>query len=204
MLVEGYGLTEGTCASACNPVDGVRKLGTVGPALPGQRIAILGPDGTPVSTGETGQIAISGPTVMKGYLGRPADTALVRTGEWLLTGDIGRLDEDGYLQVVDRVKDMIIRGGENLYPKEIEAVLAEAEGVLEVAVVGQRHKVLGEVPVAYVVPFPGAKPTESALLDHCRTRLTRVKLPVTITLLSALPKNAVGKIDKPALRRGLG
>ncbi|TXL60695.1 class I adenylate-forming enzyme family protein [Aeromicrobium terrae] len=203
VMVEGYGLTEGTCASACNPIDGVRKLGTVGPALPGQQIRVVSPEGEDVPTGETGEVLIFGPTVMRGYLNQEEATAETIVDGWLHTGDVGRLDEDGYLQLVDRVKDMIIRGGENLYPKEIETVLAEVEGVLEVAVVGRPDDVMGEVPVAFVVTYPGATTTTEQLLDHCRTHLTRVKVPADIQIVEALPKNPVGKIDKPGLRAGL-
>ncbi|RZL67020.1 MAG: AMP-dependent synthetase, partial [Rhodococcus sp. (in: high G+C Gram-positive bacteria)] len=119
----------------------------------------------------------------------------------LHTGDVGRLDEDGYLQLVDRIKDMIIRGGENLYPKEIENTIAGIEGVLEVAVVGRPDDVLGEVPVAFVVAYPGAVLTEDDVLAHCRRDLTRVKVPAAVDVIEALPKNPVGKIDKPTLRR---
>jgi long-chain acyl-CoA synthetase len=202
-MVEGYGLTEGTCASACNPIDGVRKLGTVGPALPGQRIAIRAEDGSFAAPGEIGEVLISGPTVMRGYLNQPEATATTLAGGWLHTGDVGRLDEDGYLTIVDRVKDMIIRGGENIYPKEIEAALYGLPDVLEAAVVGRPDAILGEIPVAYVQLYPDATSTEDELLDHCRRHLTRVKVPETIHVVSALPKNPVGKIDKPALRRAL-
>ena len=202
-MVEGYGLTEGTCASACNPVDGVRKLGTVGPALPGQRIAIQGADGSFLPAGEVGEVLISGPTVMRGYLNKPEATSETVVDGWLHTGDVGRLDDDGYLTIVDRVKDMIIRGGENIYPKEIEAVLAGAEGVLEAAVVGRPDEMLGEVPIAYVSVYPDVQLTEDKLLDHCRRHLTRVKVPERIHVVGALPKNPVGKIDKPTLRRSL-
>ena len=202
-IVEGYGLTEGTCASACNPVDGVRKLGTVGPALPGQEIRILGADGHPVPTGEVGEVLIKGPTVMRGYLNKPDATEQTVVDGWLHTGDVGRLDEDGYLSIVDRVKDMIIRGGENIYPKEIEATLAGVDGVLEAAVVGRPDEMLGEVPIAYVSVYPDAEVTEESLLDHCRRHLTRVKVPERIHVVDALPKNPVGKIDKPTLRRSL-
>ncbi|GAA2090730.1 AMP-binding protein [Aeromicrobium tamlense] len=203
VMVEGYGLTEGTCASACNPVgpDAVRKLGTVGPALPGQCIAIAGPDGEHLPPGETGEVLIAGPTVMQGYLNKPEATAETVVDGWLHTGDVGRLDEDGYLQLVDRIKDMIIRGGENLYPKEIENAIARIEGVLEVAVVGRHDDVLGEVPVAFVVAYPGAVLTEDDVLAHCRRELTRVKVPAAVDVVEALPKNPVGKIDKPTLRR---
>ncbi|MDA3626602.1 AMP-binding protein [Saccharopolyspora sp. WRP15-2] len=202
-LVEGYGLTEGTCASACNPVDGVRKLGTVGPALPGQRIATISPEGELLPTGATGEVVIRGANVMRGYLDRPEDTAATLVDGWLRTGDVGRIDEDGYLTLVDRVKDMIIRGGENLYPKEIESVLHGHPGVLEAAVVGAPHEVYGEVPVAYVVPYPDAEVTVDDLLARCRHELTKVKLPVEVHLLGELPKNPVGKIDKPTLRKAL-
>lgn len=203
-IVEGYGLTEGTCASACNPVDGVRKLGTVGPALPGQRLAIGGADGEHLPPGEVGEVLISGPTVMRGYLNRPEATAETVVDGWLHTGDVGHLDEDGYLTIVDRVKDMIIRGGENIYPKEIEAVLAGLDGVLEAAVVGRDDEMYGEVPVAYVSTYPGSDLTQDELLDHCRRHLTRVKVPERIEIIDALPRNPVGKIDKPTLRRALG
>jgi long-chain acyl-CoA synthetase len=202
-IVEGYGLTEGTCASACNPVDGVRKLGTVGPALPGQRIRVVGADGSELPPGEAGEVQIAGPTVMRGYLGRPEATAETVVDGWLRTGDVGVLDEDGYLRIVDRVKDMVIRGGENIYPKEIEAVLAGVDGVLEAAVVGRPDEVYGEVPVAYVSVYPGSKVTEEQLHEHCRRHLTRVKVPERIEIVEALPKNPVGKIDKPTLRRSL-
>lgn len=199
-MVEGYGLTEGTCASACNPIDGVRKLGTVGPALPGQQIRIVGPEGDDLPVGERGEILIGGPTVMRGYLNNPEATAATVIDGWLHTGDVGVLDSDGYLRIVDRIKDMVIRGGENLYPKEIEAVIAGFDGVLECAVVGEPHDVLGEVPVAHVVTYPGVIVSGDELLAHCRTHLTRVKVPAAIHLTDALPKNPVGKIDKPALR----
>ena len=203
VMIEGYGLTEGTCCSACNPVEGTRKLGSVGPAMPGQRIKIVDPDGNELATGAEGEVLISGPTVMQGYLGKPEETAATIVDGWLHTGDVGRLDEDGYLTLVDRIKDMIIRGGENLYPKEIETTLHELDGVLEAAVIGRPDPVLGEVPVAYVALYPGSALSETDLLEHCRTHLTRVKVPVSITVVDAIPKNPVGKIDKPTMRRSL-
>lgn len=203
VMVEGYGLTEGTCASACNPVDGVRKLGTVGPALLGQTIGIMAPNGELLPAGERGEIVVSGPTVMRGYLNRPEATAETIRDGWLHTGDVGILDEDGYLRIVDRVKDMIIRGGENIYPKEIEAALTSIDDVLEAAVVGRSDPVFGEVPVAYVSLYPGSAVTTADLLTHCRRNLMRAKVPEHIEILEGLPRNPVGKIDKPALRRSL-
>lgn len=200
-LAEGYGLTESTCASACNPIDGVRKAGTVGPALHGQQIAVVDPAGNPVATGERGEVIISGPTVMRGYLGRPEATAETIRNGWLHTGDVGVLDEDGYLSIVDRIKDMIIRGGENIYPKEIEEVLGTHSDVLEAAVIGAPHARLGEVPVADVVLMPHARTTAEELLAHCRAQLAKVKVPVRMNLVTELPRNPIGKIDKPKMRR---
>ncbi|AZG47082.1 class I adenylate-forming enzyme family protein [Gordonia insulae] len=199
-IVEGYGLTEGTCASACNPIDGVRKLGTVGPALPGQQISIVDPDGRDLPAGETGEVVIGGPNVMQGYLNRPDATATALVDGRLRTGDVGRLDDDGYLTLVDRIKDMIIRGGENLYPKEIENALATHPGVLECAVVGAPDELYGEVPVAFVVPYPDQQVTAAVLGAHLTERLAKVKQPSNIHILDQLPRNPVGKIDKPTLR----
>jgi len=200
VIIEGYGLTEGTCASTVNPVDGVRKPGAVGPALPGQRVAAMGPDGSLLPAGQAGEVVIQGANVMRGYLGRPEATAEALAGGWLHTGDVGFLDQDGYLTLVDRIKDMIIRGGENIYPKEIESVLAGHDAVLEAAVVGAPHPVYGEVPVAYVVTYPGTAVTTAELFARCTHDLTKIKIPVAVHVVSQLPRNAVGKIDKPALR----
>lgn len=200
-IIEGYGLTEGTCASACIPLHGPHKIGTVGPAIIGQKIIITDEQGTPVPTGQRGEIRISGPTIMRGYLGKSEATADTIVDGWLRTGDIGILDEDGYLSIVDRIKDMIIRGGENLYPKEIEAFLATHPAVLEVAVVGAPHGYLGEVPVAYVVVHPGSGAAPEELLAHCAYGLMKIKVPSNLHILEALPRNPVGKIDKIELRR---
>ena len=149
-LIEGYGLSEGSCASTVNPLDGKRKPGTVGLPLPGQAIRIVGPDDISVPEGEVGEVLIKGPNVMRGYLNRPEETAKTIVGGWLHTGDIGRLDDDGYLVLVDRAKDMIIRGGENIYPKEIEAVVYQLPEIAEAAVIGRANPVYGEEPVLFV------------------------------------------------------
>jgi long-chain acyl-CoA synthetase len=200
VIVEGYGLTEATCVSALNPLHGPRKLGTVGPAMKGQRIEIISPTGQFLPRGERGEVVISGPELMRGYLGGPEATAATIVDGWLRTGDVGILDEDGYLRVVGRIKDMIIRGGENIYPKEIESVLTAFDGVLDAAVVGRPHEVLGEVPVAYVQAYPGAVLDVESLAAHCRHNLAKMKVPEAITVVDELPKNPVGKPDKPALR----
>jgi long-chain acyl-CoA synthetase len=202
-IVEGYGLSETTTASTINPLRGVRKPGTVGLPLPGQRVAVVDESGDPVAAGETGEVVISGPVVMAGYLGRPEETARTVVDGWLHTGDIGRFDEDGYLQIVDRIKDMIIRGGENIYPKEIENAFYSHPDVHEAAVVGRPDDLFGEVPVAFVALREGAEVTAADLAHHLAAILAAYKRPATITLLEEIPKNPVGKIDKPALRRRL-
>lgn len=201
-LVEGYGLTEGTCASTVNRL-GQQTPGSVGVALPGQEVAIMRADGELAGPGERGEVVVRGDNVMVGYLGRPEATAEALRDGWLHTGDVGVLDEDGFLFIVDRIKDMIIRGGENLHPKEIESVLTAHAGVLEAAVVGAPDAMFGEVPVAYVTTYPDADVQVEDLLALCRERLTRVKVPVAVSIVEALPRNPVGKIDKPALRASL-
>ncbi|MBF6162087.1 AMP-binding protein [Nocardia cyriacigeorgica] len=200
-IIEGYGLSEGTCASTVNPLTGPRKPGTVGLPLPGQQVRILDPDGAEVGRGEAGDVLIAGPNVMRGYLNRPEETARTVVDGWLRTGDIGRVDEDGYLMLVDRAKDMIIRGGENIYPKEIEAVVYQLPEIAAAAVVGRAHGVYGEEPVLYVALNSGARIDEKRIHEHLSASLSKYKLPVEITILDELPVNAVGKLDKPKLRQ---
>jgi long-chain acyl-CoA synthetase len=200
-IIEGYGLSEGSCASTVNPVDGKRKPGTVGLPLPGQTIRLVDAAGEPVAAGEAGEVLIKGPNVMRGYLNRPDETAKTLVGGWLHTGDVGRFDEDGYLVLVDRAKDMIIRGGENIYPREIEAVVHQLPQIAEAAVVGRANPVYGEEPVLFVSLHPGAELTTDMIHEHLRDSLSKYKLPVEITIMDGLPKNAVGKIAKPELRQ---
>ncbi|KUO07259.1 class I adenylate-forming enzyme family protein [Streptomyces sp. DSM 15324] len=201
-LVEGYGLSEGTCGSTINPVSGPRRAGTVGLPFPGQEIRIVGADGVEVEPGGDGEVVVRGANVMRGYLGRPDETAKVIVDGWLHTGDVGHLDADGYLTLVGRSKDMIIRGGENIYPKEIEDVLAGDPSVLEAAVIGVPDEKWGEVVVAYVQPRPGSTVDPSALKALCARSLTGYKRPTAFHVVEAIPKNAVGKIDKTSLRAG--
>jgi len=200
-IIEGYGLSEGSCASTVNPLHGKRKAGTVGLALPGQTIRLVGPNNEPVAHGEAGEVVINGPNVMRGYLNRPEESATTIVDGWLHTGDIGRFDEDGYLVLVDRAKDMIIRGGENIYPREIEAVVHQWPQVAEAAVVGRANPVYGEEPVLFVSLHPGRQLRADLISEHLYESLSKYKLPVQITILDDLPKNAVGKIDKPSLRQ---
>lgn len=200
-LIEGYGLSECTCAATCNPLDGVRKVGTVGLPLPGQQLKIVGGDGTELQQGEAGEVLLAGPNIMRGYLNRPEETAKTVADGWLRTGDVGLIDADGYLTLVDRAKDMIIRGGENIYPKEIETVVYGLDGVAEAAVIGRPDEKYGEVPVLYLAPAPGAALSADRILAHTAEHLAKYKQPTAVSIVDALPKNPVGKIDKPALRR---
>ena len=198
-LVEGYGLSEATCGSTINPLDGPRKPGTVGLPFPGQEVRILGADGHPVDAGENGEVEVCGANVMRGYLGRPEDTAAAINDGWLRTGDVGHLDDDGYLTLVGRSKEMIIRGGENIYPREIEDVLNGHPAVLEAAVIGVPDEKWGEIVVAFVQARPGAEVDVDALKLYCREQLSGYKRPTAIHVLESLPKNAVGKLDKRSL-----
>jgi long-chain acyl-CoA synthetase len=202
-IIEGYGLSEGSCASTVNPLTGKRKAGTVGIPLPGQTIRLVDPSGNSVSDGAAGEVVIKGANVMRGYLNRPEETAKTIIDGWLYTGDVGRFDEDGYLVLVDRAKDMIIRGGENIYPREIEAVAHGLPEIAEAAVVGRAHPVYGEEPVLFVSLHPDTTLDTDAILTHLRSALSKYKLPVEITIMDDLPKNAVGKIAKPELRKRL-
>lgn len=202
-----YGLTETspvfTQTSADDDIE--HKCETVGKKHPPVAVRIVDvDDGHICGPGEPGELCCKGYNVMKGYYKMPEETAKVIDEDgYLHSGDMGTVDEDGYYRVTGRIKDMIIRGGENIYPKEIETVLTSIDDVLEAAVVGRPDPVLGEVPVAYVVLYPDAATTAEDLLEHCRRHLMRTKVPERIDILEALPKNPVGKIDKPSLRRTL-
>jgi acyl-CoA synthetase (AMP-forming)/AMP-acid ligase II len=172
----------------------------VGIAFPGQQIRVVDAGGTEVPTGIDGEVLITGPNVMRGYLGRPDETARVIIDRWLHTGDIGHLDAQGYLTLVGRSKDMIIRGGENIYPKEIEDVLTSDPTVLDAAVVGVPDDKWGETVAAYVQPRPGRTINPEALHALCACKLAGYKRPTAITVMEAIPKNAVGKTDKAPLR----
>lgn len=199
-MLEGYGLSECSVAATLNRNDGTRRPGTVGTALPGLKVGIKDPEGNLVEAGETGEVVVSGKTVMRGYLGRPDATAESLRDGWLHTGDVGYLDDEGFLVLVDRIKDMIIRGGENIYPKEIEDALFGHPQVTEAAVVGSPDDKYGEVPVAHVALRSGAETTVEELHEFLESRLARFKVPNEIYIVESLPKNSVGKILKGDLR----
>jgi long-chain acyl-CoA synthetase len=202
-IVEGYGLSESTVALTVNPLDGRRKAGTVGRPLPGVEVAIMDEDGHLLDQGADGEVVARGATIMRGYLNKPTETATALVGGWLHTGDVGHFDDDGYLVLVDRKKDLIIRGGENISPSEVEAVLATNSAVLEVAVVGRPDAVMGEEPVAFVVARSGQQVERDDLLALAGQVLAKFKVPREIRIVDALPRNAVGKIAKAALREQL-
>ncbi|MFC4276297.1 class I adenylate-forming enzyme family protein [Achromobacter aloeverae] len=198
-LVVSYGLSEATCTSTINP-PAARRIGTVGTVLPGQRVALLDEQGRAVPDGAEGEVCIGGDVLMLGYLGHDGDSP-VRDG-WLRTGDLGRFDADGYLSITGRIKDVIIRGGENLSPKQIEDVLSREPAVAACCVVGRADRDLGEVPVAVIVPRPGvAIPDHELLRARVREQLGRIYAPDAIYISAALPENAVGKVDRKAVAR---
>ena len=197
-VVQGYGLTEASPVLTFNPIARNRP-GSIGVPVPSTEILCLRDDGIPAPCGEPGEIAARGPQVMAGYWNRPEETAEVMRDGWLLTGDIGVMDADGYLRIVDRKKDMIVVSGFNVYPNEVEEVLSAHPGVLEAAVVGEPDPATGEAVRAIVVPRDQSL-TEDALRRHCRARLTAYKVPKRIEFRDALPKSTVGKILRKALR----
>lgn len=200
-IVEGYGLTEGTCASSINPLDGTRKVGTIGVPLPGQEMKLVDGEGREVvDPGGVGEIVLRGPNVMMGYYGDPEATARTIRAGWLHTGDLGTRDADGYFTIVGRAKEMIIRGGENVYPKEIEEAVYQDPRVVEAAAVGVADPVWGEEVVLFLVSTPGSDLDEAAVRSHLTARLADYKCPRYIFFREALPRTATGKIRKGELR----
>ncbi len=200
-FADAYGLTETVSGDTFLDRDSIiTKLGSVGRPCLHLELDIWDEHGQPVAAGERGEIVMRGPKVFKGYWRDPEATAASFAGGWFHTGDIGIRDEDGYLFIVDRLKDMIVSGGENIAGSEVERVLYEHDAVLEAAVVGRRDERWGEVPVAYVVLRAGALASGDALIEHCRDRLARFKVPKDVTFLDALPRNPSGKVLKRELR----
>jgi long-chain acyl-CoA synthetase len=198
-LVEGYGMTEASPVVSCNPVDGSGKLGTIGIPVPSTDVRIVDNQGNVLQTGEVGEIQVFGPQVMKGYYNRPEATAQSIKDGWLSTGDIGKMHEDGYFQIVDRKKDMILVSGFNVYPNEVEDVIATHPKVLEVAAIGIPDEKSGEIVKVFVVKKDKSL-TEKELIAHCRENLTGYKVPKQVEFRKELPKTNVGKILRRALR----
>jgi long-chain acyl-CoA synthetase len=200
-VVEGYGLTEASPVTHCNPVLGDRRIGTIGLPMPGTDSAILAEDSwTFLPPGEQGEIAVRGPQVMRGYWQRPDETAKVLKDGWLRTGDIGVMSEDGYFTVVDRAKDIIIAGGYKIFPREVDEVLYQHPKVLEAAAVGVPDEYRGETVRAYVVVKPGEHLTAAELEAFLKERLAAYKVPKQFEFRGALPKTLVGKVLRRTLR----
>ena len=199
-ILEGDGPTECSPVVSVNPLQGEQKVGSVGPPLPGIQVKIFDEHDREVRTGEVGEIVVKAPSVMVGYHNQREATREALRGGWMRTGDMGRVDEEGYIYIVDRKKDMLICSGMNVYPREVEEVLYQHPAVAEAAVVGMPDELRGEVPIAFVAPFPGKSVTEKELLSFCRARLARFKVPRKIEFREQLAKTATGKILKQDLR----
>jgi malonyl-CoA/methylmalonyl-CoA synthetase len=204
-ILERYGMTE-TNMNTSNPYDGDRRAGTVGFALPGVDLRVCDPDtGRQVPNGEIGMIEVKGPNVFAGYWQMPEKTKEeFRQDGFFITGDLGKIDEDGYVHIVGRGKDLIISGGYNIYPKEIELLLDEQDGVLESAVIGVPHPDFGEGVVGVIVPARGANVSEDRLMDAIRDKIARFKQPKRIYVVDELPRNTMGKVQKNILRDQYG
>ncbi|KUJ84140.1 malonyl-CoA synthase [Ruegeria marisrubri] len=200
-ILERYGMTE-TNMNTSNPYDGERRAGTVGFPLPGVELKITDPEtGEELPQGEIGLIEVRGPNVFKGYWQMPEKTAAeLRENGFFITGDLGMIDEDGYVTIVGRNKDLIISGGYNIYPKEIELVLDEQPGVLESAVIGVPHPDFGETVLGIIVPEAGETPDLDAIMEAVGGSLARFKHPRKLILLDELPRNTMGKVQKNVLR----
>jgi len=198
-ILEGYGLTEASAALTGHRIDMPRKPGSVGKPIEDVEVLVVNENDNPVPVGEVGEVIARGPNIMQGYYNMPEETAAALRNGWLHTGDMGRFDEDGYLYIVERKKDLIIRGGLNVYPRDVEEVLNRHPAVIESAVIGIPSERMGEEVKAFVVTRSDVD--AEALKAYCRELLANYKTPSEIEFVNALPRNIVGKIDKKELRR---
>jgi len=205
-LIEGYGLSETSPTASCNPVHGVQKPGSIGIPMPGTRISLRALDdpSREVPIGEKGEICIAGPQVMKGYWNKPEETAKVFVGEFFRTGDVGVMDEDGFTFIVDRIKDLILCSGFNVYPRRIEEAAYEHPAVEEITVIGIPDDYRGEAPKAFIKLRSGQKATSDEILEFLKTKLSKIEVPAAIEFRDELPKTMVGKLSKKELRAEQG
>lgn len=205
-LVEAYGLSETSPGVTCNPLDGRAKTGSIGQPLPGTTISIreVGAPEREVPPGEAGEICVKGPQVMKGYWKRPKDTADVMQGEYLRTGDVGYMDDQGFIFIIDRVKDMIICSGFKVFPRHVEEKLYEHPAVEEATVIGIKDAYRGEAPKAYIKLKPGMKATIEEIRKHLEPRLSKIEMPAEIEFRTELPKTIIGKLSKKELKAEQG
>jgi malonyl-CoA/methylmalonyl-CoA synthetase len=202
-ILERYGMTE-TNMITSNPYDGDRRAGTVGMPLPGVEVRVTGPDGAVLPPGEAGAIEVRGPNVFGGYWRLPEKTAEdFREGGWFVTGDLGAFDAEGYLSILGRSKDLVITGGLNVYPAEVEAALDDLPGIAASAVIGVPHPDFGEAVVACVIASPGSVPEEETVRAALRDRLAAFKVPKRVLVLPEFPRNAMGKVQKAELRNAM-
>ncbi|MFM7334784.1 MAG: AMP-binding protein [Tabrizicola sp.] len=199
-ILERYGMTE-TNMITSNPYDGDRRAGTVGMPLPGVEVRVTGTNGAVLPVGEVGAIEVRGPNVFQGYWRLPEKTAEEFRDDWFVTGDMGAFDDRGYLSILGRAKDLVITGGLNVYPAEVEAALDDLPGVAASAVIGVPHPDFGEAVVACLVAAKGAVLEEGSVRDALRERLAAFKIPKRVLVLQDLPRNAMGKVQKAELRR---
>jgi acyl-CoA synthetase (AMP-forming)/AMP-acid ligase II len=195
-----YGLTE-SCGPACliSPDEAIARAGSTGKAFFHTDVRVVDPDGNDVEAGSTGEVWVRGPHLMLGYWNRPDATAEAIVDGWLHTGDIAMIDAEGFIYIQDRIKDMIISGGENVYPAEIENVLAGHDGIAEVAVIGMPSEKWGESPLAIVVKADESL-SDSDVLDYCKGKLAPFKLPKGVEFIDVIPRNPTGKVLKRVLR----
>jgi long-chain acyl-CoA synthetase len=200
VILEGYGLSETSPVASFNHPDRIRKPGSIGTPIRGVEMRVLDDDGNDVRPGEIGEIAIRGQNLMTGYWGRPEATAAAIPDGWFRTGDLGRKDEDGYFFIVDRKKELIIRGGYNVYPREIEEVLYQHPAIVEAAVIGLPDATLGEEVAAALVLKPGATATPEDIREYVKTQVAAYKYPRHVWVVDALPKGPTGKVLKRAIQ----
>jgi long-chain acyl-CoA synthetase len=201
-LVEGYGLSEASPVVTSNPIDGPVKENSIGQPIPGTIVSLrdLADPSKEVALGEKGEICIKGPQVMKGYWKRPQETADQMVGEYLRTGDVGIMDEDGFIFIVDRIKDLIICSGYNVYPRRIEEAIYEHPAVEEVTVIGIKDDYRGEAPKAFIKLKAGATATKDDILKHLEPKISKIEIPAEIEFRDALPKTMIGKLSKKELK----
>ncbi|MDP8255164.1 MAG: AMP-binding protein [Candidatus Alcyoniella australis] len=198
-IIEGYGLSEATCTASVNPLDSTRKIGSVGLPVPDQQMRIVDRQGDPIPPGRIGEIQIKGPNVMLGYYNDPQATAETIVEGWMHTGDVGYCDRDGFFFIVGRARELIIRGGQNIFPREVVEALENDERVIETAVIGAPDEIYGEQVVAFVVLKPDCRADEQSIIERCLGPLAGYKCPTRVLFVEKLPRDSHGKLNKQSL-----